>query len=99
DGSAFSPTDLVATSLGACMLTIMGIKARGLGLDIHNTRISVSKEMGDKPRRIKKIIISIDLRRNNLSPEDTKVLEKAALSCPVGFTLNSDVEQEVEFIV
>ena len=99
DGSAFSPTDLVATSLGACMLTIMGISARDRGIDIRNTRISVSKEMGTNPRRISTIKITIDLRSNYLSPDEIKILEKAALSCPVGFTLHSEVEQEVEFIV
>jgi len=99
DGSAFSPTDLVATSLGTCMLTIMGIKARDRGLDIQETKISVSKEMGDNPRRIKKISIVINLRRNNLSPEDIKILERAALACPVAFSLHPDIDQEVEFIV
>ena len=99
DGSAFSPTYLVATSLGTCMLTIIGIKARVRGLDIQETKISVSKEMGDNPRRIKKISIVINLRRNNLSPEDIKILERAALACPVAFSLHPDIDQEVEFIV
>ncbi|NNC83246.1 MAG: OsmC family protein [Flavobacteriales bacterium] len=95
-GEDFSPTDLTASSLGACMLTIMGIKARDQGLDIQGARCDVTKTMLDGPRRIGKIRVQIEMPSS--VPEDKrKVLEMVAKNCPVALSLSSDIEQQVEF--
>ena len=81
-GEAFSPTDLVATALGSCMITIMGIAARKNNIDISGTSASVKKIMESNPRMIKEIIIDINMK-NHIDGNDRKRLERAALSCPV----------------
>lgn len=96
-GESFSPTDLAATSLGACMLTIMGIVARRHGIDLGKTTVKVLKEMSSQPpRRISKlsIIFTIPLPAAH---EKRTLLENAARSCPVHLSLHPDVEQEVRF--
>ena len=76
-GEAFSPTDLVATALASCLITIMGIKAKNLGVDIKGTRAEVTKIMGIAPRRI--VEIKIDVILPNIFDEKTQIiLEKAA---------------------
>lgn len=82
-GESFSPTDLVATALITCMATIMGIAARDRGLDLKGMRMVVKKEMaGDLPRRIGALHIEIFVPVAADHP-DCRVLEKAALTCPV----------------
>ena len=96
-GSAFSPTDLVATALGTCMVTIMGIFAERNGMDLTGTKVSVAKEMAQEPvRRIKRLTVEIVVP---LSPNHPKksALEKAALACPVHQSLHPDVEKPVHF--
>jgi uncharacterized OsmC-like protein len=96
-GESFSPTDLAATSLGACMLTIMGIVARRHGIDLGKTTVKVLKEMSSQPpRRISKlsIIFTIPLPAAH---EKRTLLENAARSCPVHLSLHPYVEQEVRF--
>ena len=95
-GEAFSPTDLVATSLGSCMLTIMGIVAKQMEINIRGTRSKVTKIMGDKPRKITKIIIHIYFPFN-LCKEHQAILKKSALSCPVHQSLHADVEKDIIF--
>ncbi len=96
-GEAFSPTDLVATALGSCMLTIMGIKARDRQLDIEGTRCEITKVMASAPRRISKVAVTISLP-NTFSEDERKVLERAALHCPVAKSLHPDLIQEVKFV-
>jgi len=94
-GESFSPTDLAATSLGACMLTIMGIAARKQGVDLGNTQVKVLKEMTPKPpRRIAKltVVFTIPLPASH---EKRAMLEEAARSCPVHLSLHPGVEQEM----
>jgi uncharacterized OsmC-like protein len=96
-GEAFSPTDTVATALASCLLTIMGIKARYLKLDLTGTTASVVKVMGSNPRRI--IEIKIDVRFQKSFESKTKtLLEKAALTCPVSNSLHPDLIQNISFI-
>lgn len=96
-GESFSPTDLAATSLGACMLTIMGIAARKQGVDLGETTVKVLKEMtAQPPRRIAKltVVFTIPLPASH---EKREMLENAAKSCPVHLSLHPDVVQEMRF--
>ncbi|MGA8531762.1 MAG: OsmC family protein [Acidobacteriaceae bacterium] len=95
-GESYSPTDLVATALGSCMLTVMGILARTLGINIAGTTAIVEKEMTPPPRRIQRLTVRIHVP-HALSPEDQQKLERAAHTCPVKKSLHPDVEMPVEF--
>ena len=95
-GEAFSPTDLVATALGSCMITIMAISAEKHGIDISGTNAIVKKEMGSNPRRISKIDIDINMDKN-IEKKDRKRLEKAALACPVHKSLHPDLKKKIQF--
>jgi len=98
NGEAFSPTDLVAASLGSCMLTIMGIYARNHQLNIEGTEIEITKIMGESPRRIIEIIADIFITNAALLSEaNKKALEHAALNCPVAKSLHTDIVQKVVF--
>lgn len=96
-GESFSPTDLVATALGTCMLTIMGIAARTHNIDISGATATVAKEMtAAAPRRIQRLVVKIHVP-HALSPADREKLERAAYTCPVHKSLHPDVEVPVEF--
>lgn len=97
-GERFSPTDLVASALGSCMLTIMGIKARDKGWNIDGTKVGIEKIMGTEPRRITGVKVVFDFPQG-LDLDDTarKILENAALTCPVAKSLHSDIQQNVTF--
>ena len=95
-GEAFSPTDTVATALASCLLTIMGIKARDLNIDIKNTTAEVSKVMASNPRRISEIQITVNFTRS-YDQRIKKILEKAALACPVSNSLHPDLKQNILF--
>ncbi|PIS02788.1 MAG: osmotically inducible protein OsmC [Chlamydiae bacterium CG10_big_fil_rev_8_21_14_0_10_42_34] len=97
-GEAFSPTDLFAASLATCMVTLMGIMARKLQVELKGLTAEVEKEMTTTgPRRLGKVIVRI---RSELSPNSQvrEKLEKAALDCPVGLSLHPDVIVEVDFV-
>ena len=96
-GETFSPTDLVATALGACMATIMGIAAERHQLDLRGMQIEVTKVMSaDLPRRIAKLATTIKVP---LPPEHPQraLLENAALTCPVHKSLSAEMEKPVDF--
>ena len=95
-GEAFSPTDTVATALASCLLTIMGIKARDLNIDIKNTTAEVAKIMMSKPRRISEIQITVNFTKS-YDQRIKKILEKAALACPVSNSLHPDLKQNILF--
>ena len=95
-GEAFSPTDLVATALGSCMITIMAIAAEKHGIDVSRTNASVIKEMRTDPRRINQITIDINMDKN-IEAKDRKRLEKAALACPVHKSLHPDIKKKIQF--
>ncbi|NLR57085.1 OsmC family protein [Chitinophaga polysaccharea] len=97
-GERFSPTDLVASALGSCMLSIMGIKAMDNGWNIEGTKVSVQKIMGSDPRRIIGVTIVMDLPAgHNLGEKERTILERAALTCPVAKSLHPDLAQDVTF--
>lgn len=95
-GEAFSPTDIVATSLANCMMTIMGIVSKRKGLIIQGTEAKIDKFMGTDPRRITEIKIDFYFPVN-FSEDERKLLEKSALNCPVAKSLSSDLKQNIEF--
>jgi putative redox protein len=99
-GEAFSPTDLVATALGACMVTVMGIVARRDGIDMDGTRVHVVKEMVQEPvRRIGTLRTMITFPAGRAYDTATKTkLENAANTCPVKQSLHPDVRVELEFV-
>lgn len=95
-GEAFSPTDLLATSLASCILTVMGIKARSLGFDLEDASAEVVKEMESNPRRIGTVAVKISLRQN--CDEATKeILERVGQNCPVAQSLHPDLIQSISF--
>ena len=95
-GEGFSPTDLVATSLANCMLTIMGIVARRHEVNIDGTRADVEKIMGTEPRRIAEIQIEFFFP-NSYDSKTKIILEQAALNCPVAKSLAESLHQSISF--
>lgn len=96
-GEAFSPTDLVATSLASCMITIMGIRAEKMDLDIEGCRAEIEKIMGSNPRRVQEVKVRVFMPKGDFSRKDRKILEEAARTCPVALTLSKDLVQDVSF--
>ena len=97
-GERFSPTDLLATSLGTCMLTIMGIKARDMNIDLNETKLSVHKFMLQNPRRVGKVKIEFEFPASIHADEKQKqILENAARTCPVAKSIHPDIEMETVF--
>lgn len=97
-GESFSPTDLVATALATCMLTIMGIKAREHDWDLKGVKASVVKHMAADPvRRIGKLVIVFENMPSGLDKKARTILEKAALACPVKASLHPDMELDLDF--
>ena len=95
-GEAFSPTDTVATGLASCILTILGIKARNVKINLNETFAEVQKIMGSKPRRI--IEIKVDIYFQVIVEPKLKLMfERAALSCPVANSLHPDINQNIRF--
>lgn len=96
-GESFSPTDLVATALGSCILTVMGIAARSLKIDLARTTATVEKEMVNAPiRRIQRLSVKIHVP-HSVSEAHRQTLEKAAHTCPVHQSLHPDVQKPIEF--
>jgi putative redox protein len=96
-GESFSPTDLVATALGSCILTILGIQARTLSIDLAGTTATVEKEMtSTAPRMIQRLSVKIRVP-HRVSPENQQKLERAAHTCPVHRSLHPDVEKPIDF--
>tara|TARA_B100001094_G_scaffold150924_1_gene146137 strand:- start:6650 stop:7051 length:402 start_codon:yes stop_codon:yes gene_type:complete len=95
-GEAFSPTDLVATALASCMITIMGIVAERDGIDIEGVTADVDKIMSKMPRRIGEIKIIITFK-SELTINQREKLERAAKTCPVSGSLHEDVKETIEF--
>lgn len=96
-GRTFSPTDLLATSLASCMITIMGIRANASSLNIEGTNANVTKIMASDPRRVSEVKLEIEIYDRGLTAVQKQVLEKAALSCPVALSLSESLKQTVSF--
>ncbi|WP_394970745.1 OsmC family protein [uncultured Croceitalea sp.] len=95
-GQAFSPTDTVATGLASCMLTVMGIKARDIGVDLSGSTANVTKHMASDPRRISKIEVEFELPAL-VSEKNKAILERTANTCPVHYSLHPEIEKIVTF--
>ena len=97
-GESFSPTDLLATALGTCMMTLMGITAQTLQIDLgRRQRSSVRKEMATRPvRKIGTLIVVISVP-TTVTDEQKQKLEKAAMTCPVHQSLHPDIQMPIEF--
>jgi putative redox protein len=96
-GEAFSPTDLMSTSLGCCMLTVMGIVAERHSLDISGTKVEITKNMEANPRRVGEIVVEMTFPKTDFSDKDKQLLENTALTCPVAKSLHPDLKQTVIF--
>jgi putative redox protein len=96
-GESFSPTDLVATGLGACMMTIMGIVAKRDGIALEGATVKVEKIMTTAlPRRIAKLVVAFTLPAG-ITPDQKTKLERAAHTCPVALSLHPDIVVEATF--
>jgi putative redox protein len=96
-GEAFSPTDLLATSLGCCMITIMGIIANNNNIQIDGTTIEITKIMESNPRRVSEVIVEFKMNGNAYSGKEKQLLENAARTCPVAKSLSADLKQTIIF--
>lgn len=97
-GEAFSPTDLLATSLASCMFTIMGITSRTHEIDIDGASAEVTKIMGTDPRRVVEIRVNFTFpKKGSYSDKQKKILENAANTCPVYHSLNPEIIKLVDF--
>lgn len=101
-GESFSPTDLVATALGACVMTVMGIVAQRNQLDLAGTQVHVTKEMIQQPvRRIGRLVVTVTIPVEKgalLSATDRTKLEAAAHHCPVHQSLHPDIEAPIQIV-
>lgn len=97
-GERFSPTDLVATALGSCMMSIMGIKARDLQIDLTGVKIDIQKNMLSDPRRIGGVDVNFYFpAKLQLDEKQKAILQNAALTCPVAKSIHPDLVQNVTF--
>ena len=95
-GEFFSPTDLVATALGSCMITIMGIATRAHGFSIEGASWEVTKIMADNPRRIGEIIVELKFPNGNYNDQQKRLIEHISKTCPVALSLHPDLKQTVK---
>jgi uncharacterized OsmC-like protein len=98
-GERFSPTDLMATSLATCMLTVMGIKARTMGFDLDNMKVEVLKIMKADPRRVGGIELTFHIPENlkNLDEKTIAIMKNTAITCPVAKSIHPDIEMKLDW--
>lgn len=96
-GEAFSPTDLLATSYGSCMITVVGIAAVKHGFSIDGTKLKITKIMASNPRRIDELIVELDFPPNGYSGKEKEIIRKTAITCPVALSLHPEVKQTIVF--
>jgi len=96
-GEAFSPTDLLATALGNCIMTIMGIKAMDNGIDLVGTELNITKIMASDPRRVAEVIIAFNFPDKGYSEADKQLIESVAGTSPVPLSLHPDLKQTIQF--
>ncbi len=97
-GERFSPTDLMATALGTCMITTMAIKANTMNIVLDGTRVDVTKIMVSDPRRIGKLIAHVYLPAHlDLDDKQKDILERTARTCPVERSLHPDIVLDMAF--
>jgi putative redox protein len=98
-GERFSPTDLMATSLATCMVTVMGIKARTMGFDLDGVEVEVEKIMKQEPRRVGSInlVFSIPESLKEIGQKEKDILMRTGINCPVQFSLHPDIEVNIDW--
>ena len=96
-GMLFSPTDLLASSLVTCMITVMAIKAQELGIAFNHVKADMNKIMSSNPRKVKEIQIKI-LIRETWSDKEKEILEEVGRNCPVALSLSPDLNQQIDFV-
>ncbi len=98
-GEQFSPTDLMATSLASCMLTVMGIKAKQMNIPLEGMKMNVNKIMEANPRRVSAISLTvlIPVHLHTIEARDKEVLRKTAESCPVAKSIHPDIKVEINW--
>lgn len=97
-GESFSPTDMFASALASCMLTIMGISAESYGFSIDGTTVETEKVMGTNPRRVVEIIVDIHFPAgNNYTDKEKRLIESAAKTCPVSNSLHPEIKKTINF--
>ena len=97
-GERFSPTDMVATALGSCLLTTMGIKAESMDIDLEGSKVEITKIMKTEPRRIGGIKAIVTLTtKTALDSSQKQLLERVGRTCPVERSLHPDMELEFQF--
>ena len=97
-GEAFSPTDLCATALGTCAMTIIGLYCRNHGVDVTGAKMEITKTMVTEPRRIGRVEVVFIMPDRPYSQKEKTVIERAAQTCPVHLSLHPDVDQIFSFI-
>ena len=98
DGTKFSPTDLFATSLGCCMLSIIGMTARTNGFSIDGTTITTEKIMAANPRRVAELHLDIDFPKDaNYTDKQKAMIENAARTCPVANSISPEIKKIINF--
>lgn len=97
-GEAFSPTDLLATSLATCMLTTMGIRAMKENIPFPTASAEVTKIMGANPRRVTGVTVTVNLQGLGFTDEQRKIMEETAINCPVAKSLHPEIRQDVNFV-
>ena len=96
-GEAFSPTDLVATALGSCMLTIIGIKARDKNIDIEGATVTITKIMSSEPRKISEVIVEFSFENKTYTEKEKVIIMNCAKTCPVALSLDKSIKQSLMF--
>jgi len=95
-GEAFSPTDTIATGLASCMLTVMGIKAVDMGIELSGSKAQVTKVMDANPRRISQIDVVLDMK-GGCDKRTQLILERVGNTCPVHNSLHPDIVKNITF--
>jgi uncharacterized OsmC-like protein len=98
-GERFSPTDLMATSLATCMITVMGIKARSMGFDLNDVKVEVEKIMKTEPRRVGGINLKFHIPEalNSLDEKTITILKHTGNTCPVQYSIHPDIEVNIDW--
>lgn len=98
-GERFSPTDLMATSLATCMITVMGIKARALGFDLDGVKIDVLKIMKTDPRRVGGIHLTFHIPEtlHDMDEKTKVILKHTGNTCPVQLSIHPDIDVQVDW--
>jgi len=97
-GQAFSPTDLLSSSLASCMMTIMGITANTHSINFDGAEAEITKVMAANPRRVAEIHITFTMPKIAYSDKEKAMLENAAKTCPVALSINPNILQKIEFV-